>query len=419
MKHDARFKIACGVGAVVLVALAIAAKPAHDGAAKHLDMLAAFTPGGRMGVTFSSSSCVSVPNIRDQYISGGVVKPGAIGDGITDDSAAVRYWLGQAKGLLRVPGPYKYRIGSSCPFVNDGTAMWGDGQASSVFLLDDGFDAFPLHSLRNCSIERIGIDSTSGSTRTSGYAIRAWGGTATAGNQFPNFTAISKGGHLFDVDMNHQFNGIGFEDESGRGDWGTAIGTMGRQSTWNNFGSGGVGIFFNTYDGGPETVNNVSLTCANGTGCGAAIVYRGSGLITINGVVSNGMGGGFVSDPNQNPSVAGDGVALLNNCVFDSTDTAGTADNILINPGSGFSGTLDILMSNVWVAGARANGLHVTGKATGVSLAWSSGECFENQQWGVLVDNGAGNVAIGVTKQTAGVGAVIFRGNVSGDLHYF
>lgn len=379
--------------------------------------------GGPLGPVLPLVSSVQYPSIRDSYVSGGVTKPGAVGDGVTDDTAAIQHWLNTAKGILRAPGPqpgdaansYKYRVTSALSYANNGTILVGDGQDVSVIQPDDGFDVFSLHSLRGCGIVGCAINSTS--PRTSGYAIRVWGGTADANNQFPNFTSISRGSHLFDVDMFNQFNGIGFEDENNRGDWGTTIGTW-RQSTWNKFAAGGTGIFFNTYKGGPQTVNNLAINALDGTGAGPAVKYRGSGLISINGLVTNGMGGGFVCDPSQNPSVAGDGVALLNNCVFDSTDVAGTADNILINPQTGFTGTLFVQMSNCWVSGARHNGLHVTGIASGVSLTWVSGVCFSNQQWGVLVDNGAGNVAIGVSVQGGGTGGVIMSGNVSGNTHY-
>lgn len=367
-------------------------------------------------------SAVQYPNIRDQYTLGGTTYQGAVGDGVTDDYSAIQYWLGQSKGIVRAPGPlpggpaaYKYRTSQAINFANNGTILVGDGQDVSILQPDNGFDAYSLHSLRGCGIVGCSIASTA--ARTAGYAIRVWGGTADAGNQFPNFPAISRGGHLFDVDMNKQFLGIGFEDENGRGDWGTTIGTW-RQSTWNNFAAGGTGVFFNTYLGGPQTVNNVAMNALDGTAAGPAVRYRGSGLISINGMVTNGMGGGFVCDPAQNPSVAGDGLALLNNCVFDSTDVTGSADNILINPRAGFTGTLFIQMTNCWVSGARAAGLHVTGIAAGVSLTWNSGSCFSNRGWGVLVDNGAGNTSIAVTKQSAGNAGVIFGGNVSGDLHY-
>lgn len=345
-------------------------------------------------------------------MSGGVLQPGATGNGTTDDSAAIRYWLTTTKGgILRVPRG-KYRVGSECPFVNNGTILFGEGfggggtapatDGGSTFLLDNGFDAFTFHSLRNCGIINCRIDAAS--ARSSGYAVRIYGGSSEAGEALPNFTNLAKGGHFFDVDLNNQFNGFGFEDEGGRGDWCTTIGHSARKANWQNFGAGGKGVFFNTPAGGSQVVRNVFMSTLQATGMGRAIHYRGSADILLDHVVHLGAGGGFLCDPGTtNPSIANGALVTMVACQWDSVASAGGPyDNVKFDMRAGMPGYIHCDMVGTWVAGATGHGLYVTGdggSGSKLQLSWKGGCSRLNTGYGVRVDNGAGTSNIAIDSQ--------------------
>lgn len=369
---------------------------------------------------------VVLPSIKDSY--GGL--PGATGNGTTDDSAAIRHWLSVTKGgILRAPRG-TYRIGSECEFVNNGTILVGEGlggggdsdpgDGGTTFKLDDGFDAFTLHGLRNCGIVNARFDSAS--ARTSGYAVRIYGGSDEASECLPNFPTIAKGGHFFDVDLNNQFNGFGLEDEDGRGDWCTTIGTGLRKANWLNFGAGGKGIFFNTYLGGSQVARNIFMSTLQATGMGVAVHYRGSADILLDHVVHLGAGGGFLCDPGtSNPGVANGSLVQMVACQWDSvaTDAGGPYDNVKFDLDSAMPGIIYCTMDGVWIAGATGNGLYVTGSGnTKLNLAWNTGVGFSNTGYGVCVDNGAGG-SVGAGTGRIRVGAEVHLDSNTGGASSF
>lgn len=382
-----------------------------------MNLLASLIVGGGPfragGVTVGS---IGVANVRDGYVSGGTAFPGAAGDGTTDDTAAFTYWLGQRSGggVVYIPAG-RYRVRSGFTLGGNGITILGEGHDCTTLLVDDSGganDLFTLTNLRGCAFDGFTIDTLSGSARTGGRTFYIKGGDTS--QQLAAF-GISRGGHAINVDMNNQFIGCQFDDNGAVGDWGTVIGGDKKQRFWRNFAAGQPYIFYNTPHGASHVIDNLFCYAAAAAGAGPGIKYRGSGDVKVQGVSTWGTGGGFVCDANASIAAAGDALLMFNNCEFDSTSTSGGPyDNFLVNFGASASGSMFITCSNVWIAGASGNGMHITGTAAPlVILTYDVGECFSNGAWGILVDNGAqgaGHVVIGAN--------VDFRSNVSGATHF-
>lgn len=356
-----------------------------------------------------NTTSVTVNSIKNSYPGGS----GAVGDGVNDDTAAIRYWLNQG-GLLWAP-PGTYRVTGNLPYALSGTNFFGSGVANTIIQADDTAgnfgDIFTLTSLRTCSLQSMTIDAKSG--RSAGAAVKVAGGVSSY--QLGSF-GICNGGHTIDIDLNNQFDGVVFVDAAGLGDWGTTIGNASRKAMWRNFSAGGHGgVWFNSPHAASEVVENIFMSAPLATGAAVGIRYTASGDITLRSVQTLGMGGGFVADCTSNPSAAGDGLVMMNGCQWDSTATNATYHNVLVNLGGGLSGVIYISMDDTWVAGATGNGIYVTGGSPTVcKLNWSSGVCFSNTGFGVKVDNGAGNTRICVTQSAANVGGVFIDSNTGG-----
>jgi len=356
---------------------------------------------------------VQVNSIRSSYTVGGTTFPGAAGDGVTDDTAAINHWLAQG-GLLWWPAG-TYRTTGTLNYVLSGTICFGDGFARTSILADHNLDVVNLTNLRGCTLTGMTIDAPV--QRTAGAAVKIKGGDSNY--QLFSF-GLCLGGHTIDVDMNNQFDHVVFEDNGGIGDWGTVIGNPFRQMTWRNCAPGSnAGIWFNTPHGGAQIVNPVFMASKQMSDTpGPAIRYTASADITLKSVKHIGMGGGLLVDCTANPSPAGDGLIMANDCQFDSTSTGGTFDNVKINLGGGVTGVVFINFGNVWIAGATGNGMHVTGNGTPLLLTWASGTCFSNGGWGLLVDNGAGTAKVRVGQAAGSQPGVLFSSNASGDQHF-
>lgn len=368
-----------------------------------------------------STGYSNVLNVKDSYVSGGVVLNGATGGGILDDAPAISFWMGQASGqILRIPaGTYRVKTGFSFP--GNGTTVIGDGHGCTTILVDDSGgnigNVFTLTSLRGCRLMDLTIDATV--PRSAGRAVYIVGGDAA--HQLAAF-GIADGGHVIDVDMNNQFNGIELTDNgSALGDWGSVIGT-GRKMKWLNGGAGGgFGIFFNCLHGASQVVNNLFLyTPQGGSTAGPAIRYKGSADITLKSIQTIGYGQGFICDPTVNPSIAGDALIQMSDCQWDSTSSIGT-DNVQFNLGAGVGGAfVQCEMVNNWIAGATRHGLYVTGDAAGkLFINYTSGTIFQNGNggtgYGIRVDNGSGPGGAG--RLIVGT-PVRFMNNVSGATLY-
>ena len=340
----------------------------------------------------------AVNNIRSSYVSGGVSKPGAAGDGTTDDTSAIQYWLSQG-GLLWAP-PGNYKITATCPFTLSGTQFFGSGAAVTSIIADDTAgnfgDMFTMNVLWGCRLGAPGMEFTldAKSARTAGIAVHCSGGILDS-------LGLPQSRHAIDVDMNNQFIGVKIDDAGGHGDWGTQIGSGTRRAFWKNFAAGGNAMWFNTIGASQQVHNLLIINPTLTTGPGAGIRYTNSGDIKFFGVDVYGQGGGFLADSN---SGNGSGSLLMfQGCEFDSTSTHATYDNFLVNLGGSYSGLLFINMTGVWVAGATGNGVHITGTTAPVQMTWSDGEAYSNGAWGI---NGASHMTIGST--------VLFNANASG-----
>lgn len=364
--------------------------------------------GGLLSAAIPMSS-ISVNNVRNS--APGIA--GAAGDGVTDDTAAINYWLSQG-GLLWVP-PGTYRHTSTLNFTANGTICFGSGVAITTFLAAGNFDNVTITSVRGCKLVDLTLDATA--QKTAGAHVRIKGGNASY--KLPGFN-LALGGHTIDVDCNNMFDGVVFEDLGGNGDWNTVIGNPNRQASWRNCASGShAGIWFNTPNGGGQIVQNIFMTSKVITDTpGPALRYTSAADFTGKSIKQIGMGGSLLVDCTANPSPAGDGLIQLNDCQFDSTSTGGTFDNVKINLGGGVGGAVFINMANVWIAGSTGNGLHVTGNSTPLLLCWSTGTCFSNAGWGVLVDNGAGQPKVRIGQAEGANSGVLFNSNTSGDEHY-
>jgi hypothetical protein len=358
--------------------------------------------GGGFFPMAANTTSVTVNSVKNSYVSNGVAFPGAVGDGINDDTAAITYWLSQG-GFLWFPVG-TYRVTATLRFTLNGTIAFGSGCATTSILCDDTAgnigDVVTLTNLRGCTLSGLTVDAKA--QRTAGAAIRISGGDST--HTLPRFN-LALGGHTIDVDMNNQFDHVVFNDSGSYGDWDTVVGNPARQMQWSNAASGShAGIWFNTPNGGGQIVNPVFMTSKQLSDTpGPAVRYTASADITLNTVKHIGMGGGFVADCTSQPSVAGDGLVTMNLCQWDSTSSGGTFHGVLINLGVGVTGTLTVNMGTTWVAGATGDGVHITGNTTPLLMGWASGSSEQNSGWGI---NGVSHMALG--------NCVLFSGNGAG-----
>lgn len=338
-------------------------------------------------------------NVRDNYVSGGITRVGATGDGVTDDGPALAYWIGRG-GFLRIPtGDYLTR--QSLPLVT-GTTIFGDGWGTTNIIADDSLgnigDVFSLTNVRGCSIWGLTIDALV--TRTAGCAVRIKGGDSTRKLQG---YGMSLGGHSIVVDMNKQYNHVIIEDNGSFGDWGSTVGSGERKSMWRNAAAGGHGYWVTGPFGASQVINNVFMsTSSMAVTPAAALRYQGSGDITFKSVQTFGFTNGMKLDPQGVVGEASGSLIQVSDCQFDSTCTAGGA-NILINPGAGSTGRLFVKFSNLWIAGAISHGLHVTGLASTIESIQigAAANFFSNGGYGVRVDNGAGVAKVIVPSDAA------------------
>ncbi len=358
---------------------------------------------GQLGPSFDAMTAVVLPSIRDPYVLAGVSYPGAIGDGVVDDSAAIRYWLSVNRGFVRAPGPYTYRIASSVPFVNDSTVLVCE--PSTVFQLDNGFDAFTLTSRKYCGI--VGAPKIrSTALRTSGWAIRSSGGDhADTLGPYP----IARAFHYFDVDFEYQTNHILIEnDGDGFGDWGTTIGNPLRMMTWTKMGNGD-GVRLDTNHGASQFVNPLFMTPDTGK-TPAGIHVLATGGATFTGVQGFGLKHNVLVDP---AAAMSDSVTLLQflACQFD----VATDDGFHVNLQAGASGQLFInLAGGTWIASSALNGIRVKGAAGSVlkNLQMIGGQIYNNGNYGVKGENGIGTSQIVIDP------SVYIANNASGATNY-
>jgi hypothetical protein len=99
---------------------------------------------------------------------------GAVGNGTTDDTAAIQAALNTGKNVYLPPG--SYRITSGLSMVASGQRMYGEGGAGWLTIIEwdgaSGVNVITISGLQHCIIESINIRRKAGSVNvTSGHAV--------------------------------------------------------------------------------------------------------------------------------------------------------------------------------------------------------------------------------------------------------
>lgn len=330
------------------------------------------------------------PSVRDPYVSGGVLRNGAIGNGINDDSDAFEHWCAVTRGPLRVPAPFTYKLTRQIPFLNDGLVLFGDDYAGSVILNDiAGSDfLFDLDKRRCCILTGLTIDASS--PRTQGGMVRVRGGDPNV--QLSPFQ-ISYGGNIIDVDANNQFHGVSVEDDDDdNGDFGTTIGNPWRMAFWRNCNGAGRLIHLNTPHGASQFIHKIFVKGIAGQ-APVGLQVTATGGLTCTGMQTHTVAQAVSITPSV-PMAESVTLLQFGLCQFDSA----TGDNFDVNMTNGATTRLFIELANCWVAGSAANNVRVrgTGGAALECVNIVGGQNFAAGGYGVKVENGIGNTKVRV-----------------------
>lgn len=331
-------------------------------------------------------------NVRDNYDAGSGQRPGAQGDGTTDDTAAFTYWnsrLGGGGGILDIPardasGALKNNYRLTSGFSLPDCAIWlADGPAVRL-VWDVAFtgDCFTMAACQRTLL--YGFIADSSAQRTAGALIRVQGGNQTY-KLYPSLN-IALGGHQVCIHSDHQFNVIIYEDLAAGGDWSSGMGAPGDGGRGVHRNVGGIGIDLNTSHGASQVFEKLFFTGLGPAGGAGNIAIRANatGDATFSNVESFNFGGNSVSWT-PNASVA-DTVQLLKfvSCIFDST----TGDNVDLNPGNSMVPVAVVTFTDTWIGGGGGHGIHVRNATPNWKVRINACEFYGNTGAGIRTENG-------------------------------
>jgi hypothetical protein len=289
---------------------------------------------------------------------------GALGDGSTDDTAAIQAALDAAAaadgGEVFFPaGIYMVTTGLS---LATGCSMRG-GNPRTTELKTTSLTGDVL-TLAGSSASVYGLGFTCASMRTAGRYI--------------SMSAAARDNVIEDFILTNAFIGI----EVGTAGAGVVITHINKGEIFGIAPTDGVGI---KISGGNDTyISNMVITSTAGalTECKAGVQIQHSGAVWMHTVDCISTRVGLLVDPGTSQAITW---CFFTACAFDS----GVAYGIKIAPTTGGS-VVGLYFSNCW-SSTNSHGLYVTEAGGGVvdGVEFNSGRMINNQYQGLLVDGGS------------------------------
>ena len=322
---------------------------------------------------------------------------GAVGNGTTDDTAAIKSAIAAANnsgkgGIVYFP-PGTYLVSSVLDLgyanggtVSNGISLIGAGPGASLIKSSSSFTTGEIVTItqkNNCSIRHLTI--TAATVRTSGAAIKISGnGSNSPSSYLPSSTTVD------DVDLEKQFIGIDITDASGsgpeRGAWVIRI----DRGEWRSFAANGIGCWIRTVYGGQHFVSNILMSgpvYGEATQPAAGIRVQATGDLTLHAVTTIQTTDGLLVDPGSGQTVA---ALFCTSCDF---DTPGSGNGITINADGGGQ-AVQLNFVNCWTNNSQVNnGIYIGGNVDRVNIIGH--RAYRNYTNGIWVNaGGATNISI-------------------------
>jgi len=284
---------------------------------------------------------------------------GAVGDGVTNDTAAIQAALNTGRSVYMPSGTYL--ISSGLSIATQGQNIFGDGpEQTNILVSGSSYDAVTI-SASYGGVEGLKIYSTS--ARTAGAFIKM--NTATRGNFIRTFV------------LQNGYVGIHIDAE-------VVITFIGNGQILDCTPSTGIGILIN---GGNDTFISHVVMDSSGTepACGLNITRTQAVWVSDSDIID------FGTPLRINPNGAANG--LVTWCFFSqfALDTSnGNGIEIIPSNGATIKG---LFFDNCWSA-TNNRGAYIASTSGGIVDTVHFTDCtfYNNQLQGVLVDNAGGNV---------------------------
>jgi len=286
---------------------------------------------------------------------------GAIGNGTTDDTAAIRSAISAAQsangGVVYLPQGH-YLVSGTLGVTANGVNLIGAGQSATVILASTGFASGDIITFTNTTGGSVRMLSINGASQRTGGA----------GIHLNNARQV----YVQDTDMLQMYNGCVI-------DGGGVLQYIDR-GYWTQFSSGGVGIWINASNSNDTYISNITIAQdGNPAVPRAGVRIQGSQAVWMRACDILSVQDGLLIDP-----AAGGQISwfFFEDCAWDNCVNHG----ILINPDPAVATCRGLNFVNCWTASSHANdGCYIGGPVDGVQFI---GHRFYNNYANGLIANG-------------------------------